>query len=489
MNYVTVKGKVITIDFSKFIAGKTVDSKYCKFTLSRRAFYAVNQKIADNLNYAFENCDAIHIAIPYLTLSYEIHKKDDYPDLSDWDSLKEFTNKLFNKHVIEFINNKVETHHVHYSLDDEVKKSTKVNQELQFTDEHVKIILKLAESIRLVIPLFSEYCNEHPEYSINDLIYDFTTIIVEHYKGEVNILNKLQKFIYSRIVSTNYSDSVLWKLLNSHSKDIKNISNEYLKDCIVTILPKVSYEQSFVSFIHVVINNKLNSEFSKNHKFALKPVNLNQTDSEGLTEFDKMDIMQTKINEGKTILNKLTIKKEMANLQVKFGVTIKAKEFNYYLEHVHINHFQTNMLFLFYAKYMGSYNVLYNADRKQYVYLLIIMVKYLTKKGNTILPKYLLAIPDKLNERRVISKSKLFEVIYDSKIFHRLMVDKYHYISQNITDSLVILKMIGNLSISKFIILPEWSNKMKTGEEFEKVELTCKIEQLSKEILDLIENI
>jgi len=392
-------------------------------------------------------------------------------------------NKVVKKSINEFINNNYVE-----ELDEkteETKKAKRINQELQFTDEHVKILLKAAESIRLSIPLITEFC-EKRKHEVNSVLYDTFERIIKLYQGKIEIMNKLHRFTYSRTVATQYSDKSIWNLLVNKSKDVNVITVEFLKDIIIGILPKTVTEKNIINLFHVVIKRKIAFEFSKNHKITFKPVNLNQVDGEGLTMFDKWESSMKKRDESKIIINQLSIQYQIENIQKEFKIKITPEEFNYYKEHIHINKFQTNFLFLFFAKYMGSYSNLYNCNRDEYVYLVILLYKWLKLNGYTCLSEYLIALPDKLNEKRMTTKnSKLFERITESKTYKDLIRNKYSYISQNIIQSKIIIKLVGNMSVSKYNYLVAYED-YDPNVESEPEEIVCKVEDLADEVLNFI---
>jgi hypothetical protein len=366
---------------------------------------------------------------------------------------------------------------------EEVKKTKRINQELQFTDEHVKILLKSAQIIRLVIPLITEFCDKRKENDINECLYDTFEMIIDKFQDEINILNKIHRFIYSRVVQTQYSDKVMWTLFDSNSKDVNIITVNFLKEIVIGIIPKAIQELNIINLFHVVVRKKIHFEFIRNHKISFKPVNLNQVDSEGLTPFDKWEIGMSKKNESKIVVNKLSIVQQIQNVKEGFGINFDKDEFEYYKERLHINKFQTNLLFLFFAKYMVSYQSLYNCDRDQYTALLIIFYKWLKQHGFDDMADYVIAKPDKLNEKRMTTnstKTKIYEQVTSSKDYNELLDNKFSFIKYNLYDSSLIIKLIGNLTVSKYLKTIPYDEY--DGNEYEPEEIDVKFESLANEM-------
>lgn len=444
--------KSIFIYFDKIFGQKDIEYMD-EFELKKRSYYGVSAMIVDSLTRLFNECQDKAV-YPYLDIASTIKNKDEIKKYSVSDLKKDIKTKIFSNSIKDYIDNYINETYTDI-MDENTKEAEKtsknVNKELQFTDEHVRILLKVSESIRIIIPLVTLYC-QHRDSDLNSTLYDVFMNLITIYQGNINMKNKLHRFIYSRVVNTQYSDKAIWNLLSNKSKDVNVITVDFLKEIVIGILPKTTNDKNIINLFHVVVKRKLNFEFSKDYNITFKPVNLNQVDSEGLTPFDKWEISMVKKNESKITINKLSIKQQIKNIKNIFNIEVSDDEFLYYKDNIKINSFQTNLLFLFWAKYMGNYQNLYNCDYDEYIYLLITFYKWLLHNRFEILSTYIIATPDKLNEKRMTSnKSKLCAKITDSKMYKELLTNKYKFISVNLDESNTITKIVGNLSVSKFI--------------------------------------
>jgi len=476
-------GKFVIIEFDKIFNEDGI-SHMNDFSLKKRSYYTINDLITNSIKNVFNNCQEKAI-LPYLQIAYKIKNLEQ--EYTKEEMINDIVTVVNNKTVKKFVNGFIDSNYVE-ELDEqteETKKTKKINQELQFTDEHVKILLKAAESIRLSIPLITEFC-EKRKHEVNDTLYDAFEAIIRLYQGKIEMKNKIHRFVYSRVVSTQYSDKTIWNLLTNKSKDVNVITIEFLKDIVIGILPKTVSERNIINLFHVVIKRKITFEFSKNHKITFKPVNLNQVDREGLTMFDKWEASMSKRDESKIIINQLSIQYQIENIQNELKIRISQEEFAYYKNHIHINKFQTNLVFSFFAKYMGSYSNLYNCNRDEYIYLVILLYKWLKMNGYSCLAEYIIALPDRLNEKRMTTKnSKLFEKITESRTYKDLIRNKYSYISQNIIQSKIIIKLVGNISVSKYNYLVPFE-EFNPNEEYEPEEIICRVDDLADEVLNFI---
>lgn len=486
-----IEDKAILIYFDKILNQTGIESMNF-FKIKKRSYHSSIGLIVESISNIF-NLAEEKIILPYLNITYKIKSERYNYELEEL--IKDIKTLANDEFIRKCISDYIEVYYIDVmdKKTKEISQSKKINPELQFTDEHVKILLKVIEIVRIVIPLLVTYCDKY-NIEPNELLYDIYISFIREYQGtEVDMVNKLHRFVYSRVISTKYSDNIMWKLLTNKSENIDVMTNEYLEEIIVSIFPKVRIDKNLINLLDVVIKFKISYTFKKNHKITFKPVNLNQVDSEGLTQFDRWEISMVKKNESKIILNQLSIKIRLNDFlkDKKFGVDISNEEFNYYLDRIRINKFQTNLVFLFFARYFGSYQNLKNCDRKQYVYLTILLYKWLIKNNYYNLAAYLIALPDKLNEKRMTRNNKIMEIIVNSKLYKDLMNEKFKFITNIINNTNLIVKLIGNLTVSRYIMLVPFDKLDErdinlSKENVSTMEIECKMEDLADEVLNFL---
>lgn len=480
--------KTILIHYDKIFNQPDIDHMN-NYELGKRSYYSINELIVDSLIRLFDECQEKAV-LPYLLISKKIKNLNLSYEYKDFE--KDLESEIFNDSVKKSVKKYVDSTYsdIMDEKTSETETSKVINKELQFTDEHVRILLKASESIRIAIPITILFCQERNK-DINDTLYNAFSKIIQIYQGKIKMNNKLHRFIYSRVVNTQYSDKSIWNLLTSKSKDVNVVTMEFMRDVISGILPKTVNNKNIVNLFHVVIKRKLSFEFSKDYNITFKPVNLNQIDSEGLTPFDKWEISMSKKNENKITINKLSIKQLISSIEKSFGIKIEKEEFEYYKERItKFNSFQINIVFYFFAKYLSSYNNSYNSDYDEYLYLLITLYHWLMKNGFTVLADYLIAIPDRLNEKRMTNnKSKIYQKVTESKSYKDLLENKYKFIAVNLSENNTITKIIGSISISKFVPLNPYEN-FKNGvsipEEINELGDIYNVDLISNEIINFI---
>jgi hypothetical protein len=479
-------GKSIIIPFDK-IFNQEIKPYVCEFSMSKkRNFVSTIDLYIEDLNHVISAVEKF--VYSYAEIKYKIitkvNNEEDYPK-------KEFISDLMTiilkEDVREEISRMVESEYS-INLDAVSKKSKKTNEELQITDRHNKAYLKSSIASRLLIPMIMEFNKYYPNVSLDTIIFDTSCKIFNSFESEDIIYNKLYKFIDSRIVGTVYSDSVIWKYYKSMSIDPNIVTRMFMRKVVVNIIPKIENNRNVISYLHVVLKNQLNFQFTSNNPINYKPLNLNAADSEGLTNFDRLESNMIRIDEGAVILNKLTVKSEIAKLMEKFDVKITKEEFAYYRDNIKQNKIQNILLFLFFSRYTGSFTINYYSNFNEYVLFVIIMKKWMKENDFMYLEKYITGIPtEKYVERKSITKKKFLDKLEKSKEYNTLLDTKYKFVKDLIDKSGIIHRVISTLASNKFHALPEYSEYLKNDSE--QKEIDDNIENISIELIRFIKTI
>ena len=483
-NVTIIDKKILKIDFQNILKTNQekdydLNEQVGYFNLKKRAYYEISDSIANTIDYYLSDPDNPKLVMEYIKLSYYTRK-----DEKSRFSIKILAKIIQQEILTEKTRNKIEEFvedNYSLNLDEESKESKNVNEELLFTDEHVKILLKCAESMRLVSPLVSQFIDMNGLDIDSNLYYVFNKII-ELYEGDVNMKNKLLVFINSRISNTLYNNKVIWRKHSDNSVSPDLVADEFLSGILVGILPKGQFDNNLINYLHVTVRNKIRYAFSSNFVRVNTPLNMNQVDSEGLTSFDKFEINLNKIDESKSIINSLSIKSQTKNILNEMNYTMSEAYFKYYKETISLNHLQQKLIFLYFSKYCGGFENLYNSDRDEYIIMVLILKKKLEDSGFTMLPKFLTAIQVDNQKKISINRTKMIERIESSKKYNNLINNKYKFSKNTIEDE--IIKLVTNITNKTFVELPDFYDVQDI--DFEK-EIEINTDILSDEILSFLE--
>jgi hypothetical protein len=463
----------------------------------RRNFVNFSELICEDLNYIFgfrleqidgqdfyvfhEDKCCLEFALAYLNLTYKIKSLDE--DVYSEQNFKDdICGTLLNsQEVIDVISKYVDKEYT-IGLDESSKRTKSVNEELQFTDEHARIVLKSSMMMRILIPVMAEFsCSKK-----SDFFFDIFSKVFDSFQPEgLNIINKLNKLIDSRILQTRYSDRVIWNQLINLSIDHIVFSSQLFRRIVVGVIPKIMHNKNVVSYLHVVIKKNIEFMFTKKFNISYKPINIQQND-EGPTDFDRYEINVLRLDEGLCLVNKMSVESEIIAQMEEHGIVVSEEEFNYYKNNIVLNRMQTNLLAMFFGKRLGNHQNIYNCDNNDYILACIIVYKWMKQNHMPILADYLIAKPVKYCERKTVSRQFLPKMLASRK-YKALLNEKYRFVMPNLVSSGIIERTIATFKSNKFYRLPEFSPDIENIHEEEEIDV--KIENICNEYLTFIEQV
>jgi len=425
------------------------------FPINKRSYYNSLDLISEDVNLILNKHQ--EIAYNYLEIRYNIATNENYSRIdfcNDIDRL--FLNNEKLRNVISDI---VEEE---YNLDLNGKSSGKINIELQVTDELNKTFLKSTILMRLVIPLICLYPSADDESET--MTFDILKECIKRFDGnQEHALNKLFKIIYSRVYQTRYPDVVIWTYLKNMSMDLMIIVKKYFKVVIKNILPKIIHNCSVISYLDVVIRQKLKFLFTYKYPISYKPLKIETTDDDDLNEQERMEINLLRNDQGSAIINKLSIKQEINKIKNKYSLTDET-----FQEFVNNRELNTVQIYLVQVFYSSKFRV--GSNKTELFYLVYGMMMELREMNFEIIPD-ILSCSVFQNSRKMNNRKKLVEQVISS--------DKYTFVLKNYLQVKNI--MDTNNSILSLMTIKNSRFVTEDGEE-----LNIPTKQLSEEVLDLV---
>ena len=412
------------------------------FRISKRAYYKTFDLIVSDLKIMLLNYPNYFVTM--LKYRYEISVNKN----------KEAAQKIIKEEIVE--NDEiyeVVTRFVEatYTQDLDSLLDSRKNQDYAIDDKMNKNILKSSIVMRLLLPFLTL-----PDYKCGPTeIYNNFVKVVNTFSGNKNTYFKLSKFIELRVRKTIYSDKIIWRFLEKHSKN-PNIEIRKLTISIIgSIITKIDYDKRTTSFLDVVLREKLHNLFTYNNTLNIKSI---KSTTKELEEKERMEINLNKKDPSELYLQELAIEQEVK------GVTI-TDEYAYLKD---ISNEYTDKFLRIY--YNDVCDTLF-ANKEQRVKLIIKMRNELLNLGYKILPEILLCDINK-NVRRGNIGKKLNNQILASK--------KYQEFIEKYSDIKLLLNEKSNLIIS----LVTLKNNILITKDGETYDLDS--EALSNEVLDLL---
>ena len=174
------------------------------------------------------------------------------------------------------------------------------NKELQFTNEHSKMLLRISFGIKVLLPLILEYNAAHPGLSYEDIYLKAIEpcFDCDPQSGEIDILNKVFKIIDSRVKGTKYSDKVIWRFISNYSMNSVSMEDDFFRKLLIEIVPKLEY-RGCISFLHVTVKVLLQYQFRYKFPLSYHAVNLidGKSDNTDLSNLERIEFNLARVDE------------------------------------------------------------------------------------------------------------------------------------------------------------------------------------------------
>lgn len=411
------------------------------FKINRRSYYKCVDLIVKDYNIIIEHYQDFLLYL--LDIKYE-NKVE-----GNSDNIIEKINEIIeDDNLFLFIEEYVDKNYT-LNLDSYININDK-NLEYALDDEKNKIILKTSMVARLLIPIICETNLKEKD------IYFILTNIMKRFDGDtMKTVRKLYKFIELRVQRTIYSDKVIWNYLNTRSVDPQLFIRTLNKSIVNNILTKLDHNKSAISFLDVVIREKIRFLFTYNYQYNVRSIKSSEQEME---DKEKLEIYMIKHDKAELLLHKISIEQEIKDIVIP-------EEFEY-LNEIH-NPYVTKFLEIYYA---DKFNPLF-AEPVERTKLIIKMRNELLDYNYEIIPRLLVANIIK-NEKRLNNRKKLNEKIIGS--------DKYMEFLHNYENVLNIIDK--NNPVLQLVTIKNNKFVDKNEEEIE-----IPLEEFSSEILDLIQ--
>jgi hypothetical protein len=121
-----------------------------------------------------------------------------------------------------------------------------ISENLQYTDEHAKIMLVMSLFMNFTIPLITHFAYINKIGIIDDFIMEAFDIILNIYP-EVNIYSKLYETTYSNVSKSELKNAPIWAKQDIRGKDTATHSYASVSNIILNIMPKYTFDKSIIS--------------------------------------------------------------------------------------------------------------------------------------------------------------------------------------------------------------------------------------------------
>lgn len=117
---------------------------------------------------------------------------------------------------------------------------------LQYDNRHAKLLLQMSILMDLCIPLLTNYAYMHRVDNIDEYLMQFFDLVLNLYN--VDMYSKMYETAYSNILNNQKSNQGIWDKQDIRAIDITTHSTHSVRNIILNIMPKYTFERNIISF-------------------------------------------------------------------------------------------------------------------------------------------------------------------------------------------------------------------------------------------------
>lgn len=174
---------------------------------------------------------------------------DCYPEYHKENFIYDINRYLLQKNIFDKTRAMVE-----HNYDLQLSYKSANNPQLQYTDEHAKTLMHMSLLMNLCIPLITHFAYMRRVQDIDEFlldIYDF--IIYAAPFQHVNIPAKLYETSISNVQKNEKNNAIIWAKQDIRGKDTVTHSMGAVRNIILNIMPKYTFDKSMVSLNYTSI--------------------------------------------------------------------------------------------------------------------------------------------------------------------------------------------------------------------------------------------
>jgi len=441
------KGAIV-LPISQFF-GVDHDPLLDYFTVAVKRSYnspELKEHLCNYLNYFLKFYDTGHeLLLNYYNIKYMI------------DYVPEYSKDAFTYDVNRYILNGLNYYRVkcmnrdNYKLD--LDANTSSNQSLKYTNKHGMILMECSILFNMLIPLLCQFTYVKKVRNVKEFILYYVDIILEKYKDEADIYNKLYESVSSNVDRNKNAHSTLWSMQPIRAKNAVTYSLDIVNNILLQILPKYVYNQNMILFNYSSISTSLKFQITDiGYEYSFVGLSSSKRDADNTSEFDKYENHLTKSDESLYIMNKVACESTMEDLEAKYG-PFDQDEIDFYMKELSedgkgpVNQFQMGLIFNLFYKYFGDPSAIKAINAEDYIKLMLIAKKILEANKLVIMPYIITSKINRFVTRKSVNKKELQKL--ESSQMYEIIKNKY----RNEKIEKYILSIVANILASEFQIV------------------------------------
>lgn len=328
---------------------------------------------------------------------------------------------------------------IDYNVDSSMLKKVdkKYDESIQLTSEHLKAVMGVSCIHKFIIPVVSQYIKaRYPEMQAagvteKEMYFRTFTRFIDVFDDvyDINLFNKFYHTATTRISKTK-NEKLMWEHRAFDGVTPTVFAAHLMRDLFVDIAFKAIFSKSAIIFIHVCFDRAIHIELTKKDKYEYSTMEMVASDNRGesMSKWDSFQQNRHGISE-KEKYRSIAIIEDFLNRTCKeLGIDRSSKryidEYEYYRDHKPpLTDDQLNLIYLYFAKRFGAYNVTQMISHSDLNWLIIIMKRELRDHNYKMLSLFITAKLEPINTKKY--NKKRIEKIIQQHVSYEDYVDQY----------------------------------------------------------------
>ena len=305
------------------------------------------------------------------------------------------------------------------------------NPQLQYTNDHAKALMEISILMNLCIPIICHFAYRRKISDIDEYLLDvYDYILYAPQFSNVDIISKLYETSISNVNRNAKNNATIWLKQDIRGKDVITHSMGAVRNIILNIVPKYTFNQNMVSLNYTSIQKSNKYQITDiQYEYSYVPLSSSRREGEDNTsDFDRFEANLTKADESLYCQQKANYEFIMKKIESLWG-PYNDDEIRFYKRELKndngeiINNFQKQLIFNLFYKYFGDTNSINAINEIDYIKLMISARKMLQQNMMGFLPYIISGKVSKVVSRKSLNKKEMLEM--ENSQYYPLIVDKY----------------------------------------------------------------
>ena len=360
---------------------------------------------------------------------------------------------------------------------------------LQFTNEHAKILYEISLTMNMYIPLATHYMYVHNIKQSSQIqqfmlaLFDMCSIKYEEIWG-IYIYDKLYETALSVVNKSKNPDKQLWEKNLVRGNNTTTHTKDSVNDVILQIMPKYTYNNNIINFNYFSNRQCLRFKITDiQYEYQLCKLSSSKRDADQNSEYDRYEARLNKKDEGLALQNKVTAEQAVKRITMPYYIT--NREIEHYRRSLTkdgaqvINRFQHKLINYLFDKEFGDPITMNSVHSNiDYIKMMIAAKRMLQDSGFVLLQYIISSRITRVATRKVVSKRDIESIEADPQ--YPQVVEKY----QNPNISNEIMEIVGDIVASTFEIIDCDDNGRPT--EYDGKQVPIVVDIIKSEVIKFI---